>query len=499
MSFLLGIDIGTSSTKAVIIDEAGTVCGCASECYEMIRPQQGWAEQAVEKWWLAVCNSVRAALAAANCPTDAIAGIGLSGQMHGTVMLDAAMHPVSRAIIWQDNRSAAEASYVLERLGKRRLSEMTCNPLAPGFMAATILWMISHQPQTWENVRQVLLPKDYIRMKMTGIAATDPSDACGTSLFNTAAGEWNAELCAELAIDPAVLPPVIPSCSEAGRLLPDAASELGLPAGVPVAAGGGDLAMDAIGTGVVRPRTACSNIGTGGQFFVVSDRPVCDPELRVHTWCHSVAERWINTGVVLSAGASLAWFCSKVAGYGGWDEASADAASVPSGAGGLLFLPYLSGTRTPVIDSAARGVFAGLHCGHDRASMARSVMEGVVFALREGMDVITELGVEFDTLIVSGGGARSELWRQIQADIFNRPVKRALADEQAAFGAALCAGVAAGVYSDVLSACKTAVRLSDEVIQPNRANAERYEYLFGAFRRLYADNRETFRMLASGM
>ncbi|HUW30050.1 MAG TPA: xylulokinase [Planctomycetota bacterium] len=497
MPYLLGIDIGTSGTKSLVIDDGGRVLGEAYREYSIQCPHVGWAEQEPELWWQATCETVREALAKSRLASSEIAAAGLSGQMHGTVMLDASLQPLGNAIIWADSRSGDEVAELRERIGREWLALLTANPLATGFMAASLAWVRKHQPDRLAQVRHVLLPKDYVRLRLTGLIGSESSDASSTLLFDVANDRWSADMAELVGIGRSILPPVSHSCDIAGPVSADAAECTGLAAGTPVIFGGGDLAMNAVGNGVVRPGIACANIGTGGQLYVTSDHPTHDPQLRIHTFSHVMPGHWILSGAVLSAGLSLKWFRDNVAGFASYDEATSLAAQVKPGCDGLIFLPYLIGERTPHMDPNARGVFFGLALKHDRAAMARAIMEGVTFALRDALQIMRDLGIEFRAIIASGGGARSTLWKQIQADVFNVPVRTVLTKEQAALGAAICAGVGVNVYPGVAEACGRLVRFGEEVVAPIARNTARYESLFSIYQSIYVNNKEIFRKLDS--
>ena len=498
MKYLLGIDIGTSGTKALIIDEDACVAGEAYREYSIDCPQVGWAEQDPELWWRAACETANEALAKSGLAPRQIAAVGLSGQMHGTVMLDSSRQPLGKSIIWADSRSGDEVDELWRKTGREWLGLLTANPLAAGFMAASLRWVKRHEPQRLQQTRHVLLPKDFVRLRLTERIGSDSCDASSTLLYDTANDRWSSEMPGLVGIDPAILPPVGHSCDVAGLLCGQAAEATGLDAGTPVTFGGGDLAMNAVGNGVVRPGVACANIGTGGQLYVTSDTPAHDPLLRIHTFCHAMQSRWIMSGAVLAAGLSLKWFRDNVATFAGYDEVTELAAAVEPGCDGLLFLPYLLGDRTPHMDPHARAVFFGLALKHDKAAMARAIMEGVAYALRDAFEIMKSLGMRFDFVIASGGGARSRVWKQIQADIFNRPVRTVLSKEQAALGAAICAGVGVGIYPSLEHATDRLVKFSDEIIEPIAANAARYDELFAVYRSLYDDNKDKFRKLRTG-
>ena len=492
MAILIGIDIGTSSTKVVAIDERGSLLSEAAQSYDYSQPRPGWAEQSPDTWWRAACETIRQTLDNLGTPRGEVAGVGFSGQMHGTVMLDDRRRPLGDAIIWPDTRSSAEVDDIRAQLGAERLGLLTANPIAAGFMAATLMWLRRNDPERHRSISHVLLPKDYVRLKLTGELGTDASDASSTLLFDTAHERWSSEMLECVGVDEAVLPPVHNSCEPTSGVCAEAAAATGLAHRTPVVFGGGDLAMAALGSGVVQPGAACVNIGTGGQFFAVADTPLYDPQLRIHTFRHAMPGRWTVGGALLSAGMALQWFCENVSSFGSYSEVSQAVATVAPGSDGLLFLPYLAGVRTPHMDCSARGAFVGLTTRHTKVHLARAIAEGVAFALRESQQIVGHIGVPVDTLVASGGGTRSAAWKQILADVLKRPVKSVAVDEQAAVGAAICAGVGAGVFPDVQQACEQAVRLEPGRTEPDPRQTEFYDRLFELFQKLYPDNRHTF-------
>jgi xylulokinase len=485
-SLLMGIDLGTSSTKTVLIDPAGRVLGLAAHEYPVDTPRPGWAEQDPETWVAAAVATMAEALAQARAAPDEVAGIGLSGQMHGTVCLGRAGHALRPAIIWADQRSGDQVARVYRELGAQRLGAWTGNPLATGFMLASWLWLRDAVPDVAEATATLLLPKDYLRYRLTGELGSEPSDGSSTLLFDTAGRCWSGPLLEALNIDPSILPPVHPSADVAGGLHPGIASRTGLRAGTPVVFGGSDQALQALGHGVVEPGTVSCTIGTGGQLFAPASAPVYDPQLRLHLFCHVLPDCWHLEAAILAAGLSLRWLRDNV--LQGWSYAAlADAAAqVPPGSERLFFLPYLAGERTPHMDPQATGAFVGLTLRHGREHLARAVMEGVVFALRQGLDLmLQQVGVSAERIVASGGATAHPLWLQLQADIFNRPIYRTATFESAAVGAALLAGVGAGVYADALEASRRTVVWSDEVIEPVPENAGRFAEAYQTYCQLY--------------
>jgi xylulokinase len=491
MAYLLGIDIGTSGTKVLAIDESGKVAATASAEYELLTPRPLWAEQRAEDWWDATCTCVRQILQ--SVPADEIAGIGLSGQMHGLVMLDAAHNVLRPAILWCDQRTQAQCDYITDTVGKELLVSETANPVLTGFTAPKIIWARDNEPQVYEKARMHLLPKDYVRFKLTGEFATEVSDASGTSLLNVPERRWSDAVTSKLGIAKEHLPKVYESYEISGRVSALGAQATGLKEGTPVVGGGGDQAAGAVGNGIVQSGIISVTTGTSGVVFAFADKPAVDPDLRVHTFCHAVPGMWHVMGVMLSAGGSLRWYRDTLA-HGEKHVASLmnldpyelitrEAATVGAGSEGLLFLPYLTGERTPHPDPQARGAFVGLTVRHTKAHMGRAVLEGVAFGLRDSLEILKSMGVSIGNVRASGGGARSDVWRQIQADIFNMPLSTINIDEGPALGVALLAGVGAGLYSSVEEACSTVIKVVGQT--PTSADAALYEKYYEVYRALY--------------
>ncbi len=501
-SALIGIDIGTSSTKTVVIGPDGALLSVAAREYAVETPRPGWAEQNPETWVDAALDTMRRSLAAASISPDQVQAIGLSGQMHGTVCLDARGHVLRPAIIWADQRAAAQVAEVYARIGREQLAAWTANPLATGFMLATWLWLREHEPDVLAATAHLLLPKDYVRYRLTGEMGTEPSDASSTLCFDTANRCWSASLLDVLGLDARVLPPVAASAAIAGGLLPEIAAVTGLRPGTPVIYGGSDQAMQAVGHGVVAPGVLSSTIGTGGQLFAPLPHPAYDPQARLHCFCHVMPDMWHLESAMLAAGLALKWLRDNVLIGLTYQEIADAAAMVPAGAEGLFFAPYLAGERTPHMDPRARGSFVGLTLRHGRAHMARAVMEGVVFGMRQGLALMLDLGVapERDVghgIIASGGATQHPLWLRLQADMFNRPLYQTRTVEAAAVGAALLAGVGVGVYANVADAVAQAVRYADGVVMPNPENAARYAELADTFAALYPALAPTYHALWS--
>lgn len=494
MAVYLGIDLGTTGLKSLLVKPDGSICGFGYREYPIAIPAQGYAEQDPEHWWRALADSLADALACAGVRAEEVAAIGLSGQMHGTVLLDGAGRPLHPAIIWCDQRSVAQVARIRERVGQENLGKWTQNPVGTGFQVCSLLWMREHRPDIFRSVRHVLLPKDYIRFRLTGLYGTEPTDACSTLMFDCARQDWSREILAALDIDRALLPDARHSPTEVhGGLLAAAARELGLRPGIAVAYGGGDQPMQAVGNGILAPGDASITLGTGGQVFVPAASPAYDPSLRVHTFCHAPANTWYTMGAILTCCLAQNWFFDKVLGDRDFDGMHRRAAEVAPGSDGLFFLPYLTGERTPHLNPRARGVFFGLTLGHDQAKMTRAMIEGVSYALLDAMQACVQTqDPGGQRLIVSGGGARSALWKQIIADMLDRPIYTTSMREEAGVGAAICAMVGAGEYAGLGEACRAIVRYEDDCVLPIAENTALYRDRHRIFRRLYEANRELF-------
>jgi xylulokinase len=490
METVLGLDLGTSAAKAVLVDAAGQVRAGASATYPILEPQPGWAEQDPAAWWDATCRAVRALRAEPDGAIllSSLRGIGLSGQMHGTVVLDRAGQPLRPAIIWADARSAAEAAALTAEFGRDGLAVRLGGPIAPGFMAATLAWLRDHEPRTWSAMASCVLPKDALRLRLTGGAPlTEASDASSTLLLDLQRRDWSGEALARLGLRRGVLPPVREAPDVVGVLSDEAAGALGLPAGVPVIAGGSDQGMAAVGAGVVDPGDLLVSVSTGGQLVAPLDRPLVDPLLRALTLCHVVPGRAFCLAATLSAGLALRWLRENVLGAppdAAFEALLAGAAALDAGADGLLFLPYLLGERSPHLDPQARGVFCGLALRHGQAHLLRAVLEGVAYSLRDVLDVLLAVGVRPERIVVAGGGMRLPLWRQILAGVLGRPLLPLAQADQSALGAALVAGVSTGVFPDLASACRLAVAYEPPVV-PDPSAVASYERPFSLYRQLY--------------
>ncbi len=465
---LVGLDVGTTAVKALAITPDGEVIGRAEQEYPLSTPQPGWSEQDPEDWWLAT----EAALDALGL--EEVAGIGLSGQMHGLVALDENDRVLRPAILWNDQRAAAECAEIEDRVGLDRLIRLTGNRALTGFTAPKLLWLRRHEPEVYDRIARVLLPKDYARLRLTGEWAIDATDASGTLLFDVAGRRWSEDTLAALELPAAWFPPVLESPQISGRGAD----------GVPVAAGAGDQAAAALGVGADRPGPLSVVLGTSGVVFAALPEFVADGEARVHVFCHAVPGGWHAMGVMLSAAGSLRWLRDALGGARAYGKLVAEAERWPPATEGLTFLPYLAGERTPHADPHARGAFVGLSLRHDRGALVRAVLEGVAYGLRDSLELIRGLGVEAEVGRASGGGARSELWLRIVASVLDVPLERTVAEEGSAFGAALLGGVAAGVFRDVHEAVAACVRVRDR-IEPVPEWREAYEAGYARFTSLY--------------
>lgn len=491
---LLGIDLGTSGLKAVVVDARGQLQAQAWREYTPAYPRPRWAEQDPDTWFHAAQAAVRECVARTGFATGAIAGIGFSGQMHSTVFLDGRDRPARPAILWLDSRSNAQVDALRAHVGVAQLAQWTGNPVMPGFMLASLLWLQQEDPHTWARVAHVLPAKDYLRLRLTGDRATDYGDASATGLLDVRRRCWSTELLDATGLPPEPLPCLAEATEVTGRLGPDAARALGLPAGIPVVCGTGDQQAQAVGNAIIRPGLVSATIGTGGQLFAPLDAYRHDPDLRLHVFCHAVPGLWHWEAASLTAGAALRWLRDNVLDRRySYSELASAAAAVAPGAEGLMFLPYLAGERTPYMDPNARGVFYGLTLQHTWRHMARAVMEGAVLALAGGLALMRALGTPVERVVASGGATQHPLWLQLQADIFGLEVVRAEAQEAAAFGAALLAGAGTGVFPDLATACAQTVRWNPQVVRPDPARHAFYAGLAERYGRLYPALREEFR------
>lgn len=496
MPYLMGIDLGTSSVRAMIIRENGDIVATEGESYDVNIPQPRHAEQDPHMWWEKASRVIGRAVDASGIDPEDIAALSFSGQMHGLVCLDAKGDPVRPAIIWPDQRSAESIEKMVGICGRERLVDNVQNAVATGFLLASLYWLRDHEPESYRRTKWVMLPKDYIKYRLSGKVLTDYSDAAGSTAFDNVNLHWAWDLLDCLDLDRDKFPPCGPSTELAGNVTAEASQATGLSRKTWVVNGGADQAMQAIGNGIVKDGVFASNIGTGGQVSTSMSRPVFDPLLRTSSFAHALPDRWYVMGAVLSSGLSLKWLAGNILGGADFGTLSEEAAKVPPGSGGLLFLPYLTGERTPHLDPDARAVFFGLTLGHDRSHMVRAVMEGVVYAFRDCLEVILEMGLPCKRMIASGGGANSPLWLQIQADILGHDVHRSLVKEQACLGAAITAGVGTGLYPGFTEACAELVKFDDKVYRPIAANAPRYREGYQVYREIYRLDKGLFKTLA---
>lgn len=506
MEYLIGIDLGTSGTKTVLFDRSGQVIASKTVEYPLYQEQNGWAEQDPADWWHAAAETVRAVLSESAVDPADVKGLGISGQMHGLVMLDEAGAVLRKSIIWCDQRTGEECRELTEKVGARRLIDITANPAMTGFTASKILWVRKHQPELYRKCAHILLPKDYVRYMLTGDFATEVSDASGMQLLDVPNRCWSRELLALLDIDEGLLPKVYESPEITGTITPEAARLTGLKAGTPVVGGAGDNAAAAVGTGVVRDGKAFTTIGTSGVVFAHTDKITIDPQGRVHTFCCAVPGAWHVMGVTQGAGLSLKWFrdnfcdAEKSAAQGmGVDPyvlMDREAERSPIGCNKLLYLPYLMGERTPHLDPDCRGVFFGLSAIHTKFDLLRAVMEGVTYSQRDSVEVLRGMGVEMKEMLACGGGGSSPLWRQMLADVYNCPVKTVRSKEGPALGAAILAGVGTGLYPSVQAACDAMIRLNPAQ-EPIPENVPRYEAVYQVYRSLYPAMKDRFQALAA--
>ena len=505
MGIYLGIDIGTSGTKTLAIREDGSILAAATAEYPLASPHPGWSEQNPEDWWQATIKTVRKVMADGQCDKSDVRGIGLSGQMHGSVFLDKQQQVIRPALLWNDQRTAAECDEIERRTGgRKRLISMVANPALTGFTAPKILWLRNHEPRHYDRLTQVLLPKDFVRHRLTGEFATEVSDASGTLLLDVKRRQWSQALLNKLEIDPAVLPKVYESEEVSGQLSQTAAKLLKLPVGIPVVGGGGDQAAGAVGNGIVRRGLISATMGTSGVVFAHSDEMQVDPDGRVHTFCHAVRGKWHVMGVVLSAGGSLQWYRNQLAQeevrvaqrqkIDPYELITRQAAEVPAGCEGLYFLPYLTGERTPHADPYARAAWIGLSLRHGRGHLARAVMEGATYAMRDCLEIIKGMDIPVREIRLSGGGARSSFWRQMQADVYGQKVVTINAEEGPAYGVALLAAAGTGAFKNVEEACQQTI----SIVSNTSPSAERkvYQKTYPLYGKLYSSLKADYRTIA---
>jgi xylulokinase len=498
---LLGIDISTTGAKAILVSLDGKVLGSATNNYPLHTPRPLWSEQHPEDWWNAAQASIRQMLDETNIDPEAIQGIGLTGQMHGLVLLDGQDQVLRPAILWNDQRTAAACEQMTAKIGLSELIRITGNPALTGFTAPKLLWVHEHEPEVYRRIAHILLPKDYIRFKLSGDRAIDCADASGTSLFDISQRRWSDEIIEKLEINPKWLPVVYEGTEITGRVSKKAAQETGLVPDTPIVGGGGDQAAQAVGVGAVQPGILAVTLGTSGVVFAPTGEAFIDPEARVHAMCHSLppgeGQGWHLMGVMLSAGGSLRWLRDAFAADKDYTKLIGAVEEISPGSEGLLFLPYLTGERTPHPDPLARGAFTGLTLRHNLAHLTRAVLEGVAFGLRENLDLLKDVGVKtIHQVRLSGGGARSPIWRQILADVLGVELATVETAEGAGYGAALLAGVGAGAWNTVQEACDQAIKINAH-IAPIPVNMSQYEPYYQEYQSLYPSLKKSFHALSS--
>jgi xylulokinase len=500
MTYFLGIDTSTTGSKALIIDERGQVIAVASSPHTLQTPRPLWSEQDPREWWEAVSASIRSVVEQAGISGEEIGAVGLTGQMHGLVLLDEAGNVLRPAILWNDQRTQRQCDEIHERIGKEKFIQITGNVALTGFTAPKILWVKENEPEVYARAKQILLPKDYIRYKLTGEYAMDKADGAGTVLFDLRSRDWSDEVLTALEIPRAWMPKTFEGPQFTGSVNQEAASLTGLKAGTPVAAGGGDQAAQAVGVGAVEPGIVGLTVGTSGVVFATTPSALIEPEGRLHAFCHAVPGMWHFMGVMLSAAGSLQWYRDTLAPNTGFDELLKEAESIPAGSEGLQFLPYLSGERTPHPDPLARGAFIGLTIRHTRAHMTRAVLEGVAFGLKDSFTLIQNTGASTGSaqglgaitqVRASGGGTKGALWRQILASVLEAELVTVNTTEGAAYGAALLAGVGAGAWTDVPSACRTCIQITGST-QPESSQVDVYRNAYSVYRELYPALQSSF-------
>ncbi len=504
MSFVIGCDIGTSGTKAIVVSQSGKILSKVTVEYPLSTPHPGWAEQDPESWYGAALKALAGALRKARVPARDVKALGFSGQMHSSVFLDKAGKVLRPALLWCDTRTREECREITRKVGEANLGKWVSNPALEGFTLPKILWVKKHEPRIYSRIAQVLMPKDYLRYRLTGVLGTEVSDAAGTLYFDVKNRRWSKEILSKLGIPLGWFPQAVESQAVCGHLTAAAAKTLGLREGTPVVGGGADNTCGAVGNGIIKTGDVMASLGTSGVFFANTDRVKVDPALRVHSFCHSVPEKWYLMGVMLSAGFSLRWYRdtlgltekeqARKAGKDAYDVLGAEAQKAPVGSEGLLFLPYLMGERTPHKDAQARAAFVGASARHARAHFARAVFEGITFGMRDSLEIFRELKVPIRRVVATGGGAVNPFWRQLQADIYGEEVVTVNSQEGPAYGAAILAMVGAGLYPTVPAACSKLIRVATRT-SPRPRQVEAYDGWYGEFRKLYPALKDSFRTI----
>jgi len=494
MEYLIGIDVGTTGTKTILIDKDGKLIASALEEYPLSTPKPKWAEQDPEDWWQATAKTIKSVITQSKVKPEDIKGLGLSGQMHGLVLIDKNHEVLRPAILWCDVRTTEQCQYITETVGRELLVKSTCNPALEGFTAPKLIWVRDNEPQVYDKAYKMMLPKDYVRFRLTGEIASELSDAAGTILFDVRNRKWSQEVLDKLGVSMDLMPPCYESIDVCGKITPKVAEMTGLKVGTPVVGGGADNACTAVGNGIVVTGRTSASIGTSGTMLTPTDTPEVDPSLRAHTFCHCVPNKWYVMGVMLQAGGAFRWFRDTLAEKEVWQAKKEDvdpyeiltkeASQADAGCEGLIFLPYLIGERTPHGDANAKGVFFGLTLRHKKEHLVRAVMEGVTYGMRDSLEIIKALGLETGQIRATGGGARSPFWRQMQADIYKSEVVTINIAEGPAFGAAILAGVGSNVYTSIEEATDRLVEITSTT-QPIEANTKVYDEYYGIYRALY--------------
>lgn len=494
MNYYLGVDVGTSSVKSLLMDSGGKTVGTSQIGYDIIKEKLQYAEQDMEKLWEATKETITDLVKRYPEESAKIHGISYSGQMHGLVMIGADGKLIRNAIIWADQRSEKEIQKIYDITGKDTYRGTVLNSLSTGFLISSLMWVKEHEPENFEKIRYVVFPKDYIRYKMCGEIGTDMSDASSGAIFDTKKRDWAWGLIEKLQMPKEIFPECYEAYEAAGTVNKECAEQTGLKEGIKIAYGGGDTLMQGVGNGIIRPGVLAANIGTSCQISGGFNEPLYDEKFRTNTFCHVKEDLWMLMGAHLSGGVALKWLMNNILEMGSYDEMTSLAATVPAGSEGLVFLPYLSGERTPYNDPNAKGIYFGMTLKHERAHMIRSTMEGIVFGLRTSIEIFKDLGIEYHKIIASGGGARGKLFLEMQADIFDCEIYTNQENEQACIGAAITAAIAAGEFGNYEEACDKLVHMKDTIVTPNHENQKYYEEQFAIFRELYGHNADLFRL-----
>jgi xylulokinase len=494
MDFFVGVDIGTTGAKALLIDNKGKVITTCTAEYPLYHPRPNWAEQNPSDWWEGTVKAIRQLLTDSRIPPAQIRALGLSGQMHSAVFLDRDYSALRPAILWCDTRTTPQCKWIFDRIGKEGLLRLVSNRPLEGFTAPKILWVRDQEPKIYEKIHKVLLPKDYVRFKLSGELLTEESDAAGTLMFDLKKRQWSKEFLDLIDVPVSFLPECRKSPDVCGKISGEASEFTGLPKGIPIAGGGADNSCGAIGTGIVKPGRILASIGTSGVILAPTDSLKVDPDMRVQSFCHSVPGKWYLMGCMLSAGGAFRWYrdvfgqaeidISRNMGVDPYELLLEEARKAPIGSEGLLFMPYLIGERTPHMDAKAKGAFLGISLRHEKRHFVRALIEGVTFGLRDSLEIINRLGEEIQQIRLTGGGARSLFWAQVQADIYQREVILTDNQEGPAFGAAILAAVCGGLYGDVIEASESMVKIRDS-IPPNKDSARIYDSFFEVYEKLY--------------